>query len=93
MSSTAPEPAPAPAPEPQPTRIVVTALPCTGCYGDAKQAVLAGKTPDEIPEPLPGVVMANGVLFCDVRHVVNFGPPPSPLLIAPAHAMPTGGLV
>lgn len=64
------------------------ALPCTGCVIDAKQAVARGA---EVPEPLPGSVLINGMLICDVRHTLNVGTPQ--LLIAQPGQMPTGGLV
>lgn len=61
------------------------ALPCTGCVIDAKQAVMLGKP---IPEPLPGTVMVNGMLLCDVRHTLNVGAPQ--LLIAQPGQIPGG---
>lgn len=60
-------------------------LPCTGCVVDAKQAVARGV---DVPEPLPGAVMINGMLLCDVRHTLNVGAPQ--LLIAQPGQMPGG---
>lgn len=63
----------------------IQALPCTGCVIDVKQAAMLGK---DIFEPLPGTVMVNGMLLCDVRHTLNAGPPP--LLIAQPGQVPGG---
>jgi hypothetical protein len=84
----------APAPEAAPTIAtpdveavpVMMALPCTGCVIDAKQAVARGT---DVPEPLPGAVMINGMLLCDIRHTVNVSAPS--LLIAQPGQMPNGG--
>ncbi|QOR55783.1 MAG: hypothetical protein YHS30scaffold324_15 [Catenulispora phage 69_17] len=62
---------------------------CTGCVIDAKQAVLLGKKPDEIPEPLPGVVMVQGMLLCEIRHTINVG---APSLLIPQPGQVPGGL-
>lgn len=59
---------------------------CTGCVIDAKQAVLVGKTPAEIPEPLPATVLIQGMGLCDVRHTVNVGAPS--LLVAQPGQIP-----
>lgn len=80
MSSTAPEPAASPA-----------ALLCTGCVIDVKQGLALGRDRSELPDPLPGTVMVNGMLLCDVRHQLNVGAPPPSLLIAGADALPNGG--
>lgn len=61
---------------------------CTGCVLDAKRAVLAGTKAADIPEPLPGVVMVQGMLLCEVRHTVDVQPPS--LLIAQPGQMPGG---
>lgn len=66
-------------------RPAVQALPCTGCVIDAKQAAMLGK---DAPEPLPGTVMVNGMLLCDVRHTLNVGSPQ--LLIAQPGQVPGG---
>lgn len=63
----------------------IQALPCTGCVIDAKQAAMLGK---DIPEPLPGTVMVQGMLLCDVRHELKVGAPQ--LLIAQPGQMPGG---
>lgn len=63
----------------------IQALPCTGCVIDAKKAAMAGAT---IPEPLPGTVMIQGMLLCDVRHTVDVQPPS--LLIAQPGQIPGG---
>jgi hypothetical protein len=68
---------------------------CTHCVVEHKQAQLAGTDPVPV---LPGVVLAttmtpngpNISLFCEVRHFLNVGPPK--LLLAPAGAIPNGGL-
>lgn len=83
MSSTAPEPAAAPAWQ--------LMLPCTGCVVDVKQGLALGRDRSELPDPLPGTVMVNGMLLCDVRHQLNVGTPPPSLLIAGADALPIGG--
>lgn len=85
----------APAPEARPTTHVdpapivvqpdIQALPCTGCVIDAKQAIMLGKP---VPEPLPGAVMVNGMLLCDVRHTLNVGAPS--LLVAQPGQIPGG---
>jgi hypothetical protein len=64
---------------------VMLGLPCTGCVIDAKQAAMVGKL---IPEPLPGALMINGMLLCDIRHTLNVGAPS--LLIAQPGQMPAG---
>ncbi len=93
MSSTAPEPsAPEPAQTSEQRHVIaaIAALPCTPCVIDAKQAAALGR---DIPEPLQGAIMAQGMLLCDIRHTINVGTPPPPsLLIAPANAIPNGGL-
>lgn len=61
---------------------------CTGCVLDAKRAVLAGTAAAEIPEPLPAVVLIQGMGLCDVRHTVDVQPPS--LLIAQPGQMPGG---
>lgn len=75
--------------KPDPAPVVVQpdiqALPCTGCVIDAKQAAMLGK---DAPEPLPGTVMVNGMLLCDVRHTLNVGSPQ--LLIAQPGQVPGG---
>jgi len=63
----------------------VQPLPCTGCIIDGKQAAMLGK---DIPEPLPGTVMINGMLLCDVRHTLNVGAPQ--LLVAQPGQIPGG---
>lgn len=63
----------------------IQALPCTGCVIDAKQAAMLGK---DIVEPLPGTVMINGMLLCDVRHTLNVGAPQ--LLVAQPGQIPGG---
>jgi len=63
----------------------IQALPCTGCIIDGKQAAMLGK---DIPEPLPGTVMINGMLLCDIRHTLNVGAPQ--LLVAQPGQMPGG---
>lgn len=78
----------APAPEARPTVVVqpdIQALPCTGCVIDAKQAVALGREP---LEPLPGTVMVQGMLLCDIRHELKVGP--QPLLIAQPGQVPGG---
>lgn len=82
----------APAPEARPAAVPpivvqpdIQALPCTGCVIDAKQAAQLGKP---IPEPLPGTVMVNGMLLCDVRHTLNVGSPQ--LVIAQPGQVPGG---
>jgi hypothetical protein len=80
MSSTAPEP-----PAPPATQLT---LPCTGCVIDVKQGLALGRDRAELPDPLPGTVMVNGMLLCDVRHQLNVGAPPPALLIAGADALP-----
>jgi hypothetical protein len=91
MSSTAPEPsAPAETNEQRHVIAAIAALPCTPCVIDAKQAAALGR---DIPEPLQGAIMANGMLLCDIRHTINAGTPPPSLLLAPANAIPSGGLI
>lgn len=63
----------------------IQALPCTGCVIDAKQAAMLGR---ELVEPLPGTVMINGMLLCDVRHTLNVGTPQ--LLVAQPGQIPGG---
>lgn len=101
MSSIASEPSPAP-PVDRLAAAFATIAPsalCTLCVVELKQARGAGQ-PD--PEVHPGVVMAgvvvNGIpstmMLCEVRHPLNVGAPPPPsLLIAPADALPIGGLL
>lgn len=67
------------------TRYALQALPCTGCVIDAKQAAMLGQ---DIVEPLPGTVMVNGMLLCDIRHTLNVGTPQ--LLIAQPGQIPGG---
>lgn len=82
------EPAPAAVPTHAAAEAVpaMLALPCTLCVVEAKQA--AARKADEVPEPLPGAVMLNGMLLCDVRHAINVGAPS--LLIAQPGQMPGG---
>ncbi len=69
---------------------------CTHCVVEHKQAQAAGR---ELPPLHPGVVLATTVgpngpsiaLFCEVRHHLQIGPPK--LLVAPAGAIPNGGIL
>lgn len=56
---------------------------CTICVLELKQHRMLGKTD---PEVHPGVVMAQGMLLCEVRHTINAGAPQ--LLVAQAGQMP-----
>lgn len=85
LSLPAPEAQPADAAPPVVVQPDIQALPCTGCVIDAKQAAMLGK---DIPEPLPGTVMINGMLLCDVRHTLNIGTPQ--LLVAQPGQIPGG---
>jgi hypothetical protein len=83
MSSTAPEPSAA---GQQP--VLTLALSCTPCIVDAMRTAAASGKPEDIPEPLIGTVMVNGMLICNVRHTLNIGTPPPSLLVASADAVP-----
>lgn len=85
LSAPAPEARPADAVPPVVVQPDIQALPCTGCVIDAKRAAMAG---NPIPQPLPGTVMIQGMLLCDVRHTVDVQPPS--LLIAQPGQMPGG---
>ena len=76
------EPAPTPTPTPPPPTLV-----CTLCLIEAKQAAVAGQLPAPVES---GVVMAQGMLLCEIRHTINVGTPS--LLIAQPGQMPNGML-
>jgi hypothetical protein len=63
-------------------RITPSAL-CTVCVLELKQARMVQR-PE--PEVHPGVVMANGMLLCEIRHTISAGAPQ--LFVAQPGQMP-----
>lgn len=58
---------------------------CTLCVLELKQARMVGRAEAEVHA---GVVMANGMMLCEVRHTINAGAPQ--LLVAQPGQIPGG---